>query len=138
MTTADSAIDASDVGGEEMRVLGELYATVIAGTVSVVPTDEATLIERFLASSPEAIVHRSVVEALSSAVYRAACAAAGQSRPLAGAALLDVDFSGRRGIELPKVKSIYWPHGANFDREGNIFVVEWVEIGRVTKLRKVS
>jgi hypothetical protein len=29
------------------------------------------------------------------------------------------------------------PHGANFDHEGNIFVVEWVEIGRVTKLRKV-
>jgi uncharacterized protein len=35
---------------------------------------------------------------------------------LAGAALLDIDFSGRRGIELPKVKSIYWPHGANFER----------------------
>lgn len=30
------------------------------------------------------------------------------------------------------------PHGANFDHDGNIFVVEWVEIGRVTKLRKVS
>jgi hypothetical protein len=30
------------------------------------------------------------------------------------------------------------PHGASFDRAGNIFVVEWVEIGRVTKLRKVS
>ena len=30
------------------------------------------------------------------------------------------------------------PHGACFDHDGNIFVVEWVEIGRVTKLRKVS
>lgn len=30
------------------------------------------------------------------------------------------------------------PHGACFDRDGNIFVVEWVEIGRVTKLRRVS
>lgn len=30
------------------------------------------------------------------------------------------------------------PHGACFDHEGNIFVAEWVEIGRVTKLRKVS
>jgi len=30
------------------------------------------------------------------------------------------------------------PHGACFDRDGNIFVVEWVEIGRVTKLRKVA
>ena len=29
------------------------------------------------------------------------------------------------------------PHGACFDRQGNIFVVEWVEVGRVTKLRKV-
>ncbi len=30
------------------------------------------------------------------------------------------------------------PHGAVFDRTGNIFVTEWVEIGRVTKLRKLS
>jgi hypothetical protein len=29
------------------------------------------------------------------------------------------------------------PHSAIFDHEGNIFVVEWVEVGRVTKLRKV-
>ena len=30
------------------------------------------------------------------------------------------------------------PHGACFDHEGNIFVVEWVEAGRVTKLRKIA
>jgi len=30
------------------------------------------------------------------------------------------------------------PHGAAFDHAGNIFVVEWVEVGRVTKLRRVS
>jgi hypothetical protein len=30
------------------------------------------------------------------------------------------------------------PHGACFDRDGNIFVVEWVEVGRVTKLRRLS
>lgn len=30
------------------------------------------------------------------------------------------------------------PHGAIFDQEGNIFVVEWVEVGRVTKLRRVA
>lgn len=30
------------------------------------------------------------------------------------------------------------PHGACFDHEGNIFVAEWVEVGRITKLRKVS
>lgn len=29
------------------------------------------------------------------------------------------------------------PHGACFDHEDNIFVVEWVEVGRVTKLRRV-
>jgi hypothetical protein len=29
------------------------------------------------------------------------------------------------------------PHGASFDHKGNIFVVEWVEVGRVTKLSKV-
>jgi hypothetical protein len=27
------------------------------------------------------------------------------------------------------------PHGACFDHAGNIFVVEWVEVGRVTKLK---
>ena len=35
---------------------------------------------------------------------------------LAGAALLDIDSSGRRGVELPKVKSTYWPHQINFER----------------------
>jgi hypothetical protein len=29
------------------------------------------------------------------------------------------------------------PHGATFDHHGNIFVVEWVEVGRVSKLRRV-
>jgi hypothetical protein len=30
------------------------------------------------------------------------------------------------------------PHGACFDHEGNVFVVEWVEAGRLTKLRKIT
>lgn len=30
------------------------------------------------------------------------------------------------------------PHGAIFDHRGDILVVEWVEIGRVTRLRRVS
>lgn len=30
------------------------------------------------------------------------------------------------------------PHDACFDAEGNIFVAEWVQTGRITKLRKVS
>ena len=35
---------------------------------------------------------------------------------LAGAALLDLDDRGRRGVDLPRVASTYWPHRANFDR----------------------
>ena len=34
---------------------------------------------------------------------------------LAGAALLDIDSSGRRGVDLPKVRSTYWPHRVNFE-----------------------
>ncbi len=37
---------------------------------------------------------------------------------LAGAALLDLDPSGRRGVDLPKVKSTFWPHRVNFERLG--------------------
>ena len=35
---------------------------------------------------------------------------------LAGAALLDIDESGRRGVDLPVLSSAYWPHRLNFDR----------------------
>jgi hypothetical protein len=30
------------------------------------------------------------------------------------------------------------PHDACFDGSGNIFVAEWVQTGRITKLRKLS
>ncbi|MCC7388180.1 MAG: hypothetical protein IT431_05370 [Phycisphaerales bacterium] len=30
------------------------------------------------------------------------------------------------------------PHSGIFDHQGNIFIVEWVEVGRVTKLRKLG
>ena len=43
-----------------------------------------------------------------------------QARPLcwfmAGAALLDLDTNGRRGVDLPRVRNTYWPHRANFER----------------------
>jgi|CXWL01.1.fsa_nt_gi putative NADH-flavin reductase len=35
---------------------------------------------------------------------------------LAGAALLDIDSSGRRGVDLDPVKATYWPHQVNFER----------------------
>lgn len=42
------------------------------------------------------------------------------SRPvawfMAGAALLDLDANGRRGVDLPKVRDTYWPHRVNFER----------------------
>jgi putative NADH-flavin reductase len=37
---------------------------------------------------------------------------------LAGAGVLDIDASGRRGVELPMVKSTYRPHRVNFERLG--------------------
>ncbi len=40
--------------------------------------------------------------------------------------------------ELWQAGKFVHPHDACFDSEGNIFVVEWVVGGRVTKLRKVS
>ena len=41
-----------------------------------------------------------------------------------------------RGVFTPEGEVLYLD-GAIFDHTGNIFVAEWVEIGRVTKLRKV-
>ena len=35
---------------------------------------------------------------------------------MAGAALLDIGASRQRGVELPNVKSTYWPHAINFER----------------------
>jgi putative NADH-flavin reductase len=44
----------------------------------------------------------------------------GHQRPLcwllAGAGLLELDSSGRRGLDLPKVRDTYWPHRVNFER----------------------
>jgi uncharacterized protein len=35
---------------------------------------------------------------------------------MAGVAVLDLDDAGRRGVDLPRVRSTYWPHRANFER----------------------
>ena len=35
---------------------------------------------------------------------------------LAGAGLLELDSSGRRGLDLPKVRDTYWPHRVNLER----------------------
>jgi len=57
-----------------------------------------------------------LVDRLASAVESLPAADQPVSWFLAGAALLDLDPSGRRGVDLPKVASTYWPHRANFDR----------------------
>lgn len=50
------------------------------------------------------------------------------------------DFRERRLLDrshFPEGRFVC-PHGACFDLEGNIFVVEWVEIGRVTFLKRLA
>ena len=47
----------------------------------------------------------------------------------------DIRLSEDRGV-FPAGKFVS-PHSAIFDHAGNIFVVEYVEIGRVMKLRRV-
>jgi hypothetical protein len=53
-----------------------------------------------------------------------------------GADMLKVRVSENRAAFEPG--KFVCPHGAAFDHDGNIFVTEWVEIGRVTKLRRIA
>ena len=52
----------------------------------------------------------------------------------------DVTQRGNHGVKQADTRpgTFCTPHSARFDRAGNIFVVEWLPYGRVTKLRKVS
>lgn len=34
----------------------------------------------------------------------------------AGAALLELDANGRRGVDLPRLRHVYWPHARNLER----------------------
>ena len=47
-------------------------------------------------------------------------------------------FKMRRQREQWQAGKFVHPHDACFDKDGNIFVTEWVSTGRVTKLRKVG
>jgi hypothetical protein len=44
---------------------------------------------------------------------------------LAGAALLDIDASGHRGVDIPQVRATYWPHLINFERLNRSALVDW-------------
>jgi hypothetical protein len=50
----------------------------------------------------------------------------------------DKAFTIRKDPKQWKPGKFVHPHDACFDKDGNIFVVEWVETGRVTLLRRVS
>ena len=39
--------------------------------------------------------------------------------------------------KLPPGEFVH-PHGCRFDRHGNIFITEWVTVGRITKLRRMA
>ena len=58
--------------------------------------------------------------ALIERIIEAVEAVPAQRRPpcwfMAGAALLDLDAKGRRGVDLPKVRDTYWRHRVNFER----------------------
>ena len=58
----------------------------------------------------------SLIDRIVSAVETVPAASRPVSWFMAGAALLDLDENGRRGVDLPKVRDTYWPHRVNFER----------------------
>ena len=47
-------------------------------------------------------------------------------------------FKVRQDEKLWRPGKFVHPHDACFDKDGNIYVVEWVQTGRVTQLRKLA
>jgi hypothetical protein len=64
----------------------------------------------------EAQAFVSLIDRIVSAVESVPAASRPVSWFMAGAALLDLDANGRRGVDLPKVRDTYWPHRVNFER----------------------
>jgi hypothetical protein len=58
----------------------------------------------------------SLIDRIVSAVESIPIASRPASWFMAGAALLELDVNGRRGVDLPKVRDTYWPHRVNFER----------------------
>jgi len=57
-----------------------------------------------------------LIDRIVSAVESVTAASRPVSWFMAGAAVLDLDANGRRGVDLPKVRDTYWPHRTNFER----------------------
>ena len=47
-------------------------------------------------------------------------------------------YEGIRNRDAFTAGELVTPHGACFDRDESIFAAEWVEVGRVSKLRKLT
>ena len=100
-------------------------ARVTIGDLAQMPLDE---IARFASGHDALICCAGLVSdgekfvALADRVVCALETLAADKRPvawfMAGAALLDFDARGRRGVDLPKVRNTYWPHSRNFARLG--------------------
>ena len=101
----------------------------VSGRVSVHTGDLGTSVPRDLIEGQDALIncagHVARGETFVTLIDRVVTAVDSLPVPeqpvcwfLAGAALLDLDPSGRRGVDLPKVKSTYWPHRVNFERLG--------------------
>jgi hypothetical protein len=101
----------------------------VSGRVSVHTGDLHTEMSRNVIEGHDALIncagHVSGGQAFTALVDRVVSAVDSLPIPaqpvcwfLAGAALLDLDPSGRRGVYLPKVKTTYWPHRVNFERLG--------------------
>jgi putative NADH-flavin reductase len=119
--------------GHEVTVLVRTPAKLpseLRGSITVIQTDLASIALTELTaafSGQDAVINTaglvtegqafvSLVDRLVSALE---AVPAGQ-RPvcwfMAGAGLLDIDNSGRRGVDLPKVSTTYGPHKVNFER----------------------
>lgn len=58
----------------------------------------------------------SLIDRIVSAVESVPIASRPVSWFMGGAALLELDGTGRRGVDLPKLRGTYWPHRVNYER----------------------
>lgn len=105
---------APDVADRARVTIGDLHAMRTDELAGFVEGHDALVCCAGLVTEGEAFV------ALFDKAVTAVEAAGASSPPaawfMAGAALLDLDARGRRGVDLPRVRGTYWPHRANLER----------------------
>ncbi len=104
----------SELRGSITVIQADLATIPLAELTAVFSAQDAVINTAGLVTEGQAFV--SLIDRLVSALE----AVPGSQRPvcwfMAGAGLLDIDSSGRRGVDLPKVGTTYWPHKVNFER----------------------